>query len=148
MLGFVGRLRPAFRHQAYQLRSVWGFPPMGKLDKLYELASLMVSVKSAEPRPERAADLLAKLSKLRNDTFYGLRLILGHSSPAQDGKIHHPASKTGENSEWRLEQITFVKRLGYIITFRSFGRPAAGDDPKGHASRHPSRETHESIQAV
>jgi len=31
MLSFVGRLRPHFRLQAYQLRSVWAFHPMGKL---------------------------------------------------------------------------------------------------------------------
>ena len=36
-----------------------------------------MSIKSTEPGPERATDLLAKLRKLRNDTFYVLRLILG-----------------------------------------------------------------------
>jgi hypothetical protein len=53
--------------------SRWG----SKLDKLYELASLVVSVKSTGPEPERATDLLAKLSELRNNTFNVLRLILG-----------------------------------------------------------------------
>src|SRR5436305_2709071 len=40
-----------------------------KLGTLYELASLVVNVKSTGPEAEHATSLLTKLNKLRKDTF-------------------------------------------------------------------------------